>query len=530
MGKYNDAYAEFTAKYDLTLKVQAEYKAAKQLAVMDDFVISTSPQEKAQGVYTSVLSSALASHLNKKVKVESGKSYDLSDFNIVDFINEFDKVMEAIRSDEAEEEKTNYTHRKLEGLPMGRVAKDAWTRVAAGFNKPLHEIWAGQIRKGTLTPENLKSVTDGSIRMLDDMIAGNMNYSDAANKDLANVVMAKNAMAEAINKRSWLSWLNPLNWGPNRRENAYLKALNEKINTYRQNNFPVDNVVPAECSSNMLGKALSELEKTYGAINQPAQPAQTAAKPEKKKEAKAQKKAEPKKKANKKEAVKPISAQLEEVIANKFDSPVFDDLYEYIKEVSGVDLGARKQILRVNSGTAFNPIVQLNKDFEDPERKDLVSYGGMDAGTSSRKVRDSENTVKEMAKTCFKFFYDNSTLTLGVTKGSEKSIAVAQTITNYVMNKFSPAKTEPEKYGKYADNYVLKDDKLLSELTGLEAGSKEITSARNIMHIKPEDVIKEADRTNLNLKSEDIEKKPVNQELSGKANEVPVKENNNLTK
>ena len=527
MGKYEQAYAEFTAKYDLTLNMQNEYKAAKQLAVMDDFVISTSPQEKAQGIYTSVLSSALASHLNKKVKMESGKSYDLSDFNIVDFINEFDKVMDAIRSEDAEAEKTNYTHRKLEGLTMGRVAKDAWTRVAAGFNKPLHEIWAGQIRKGTLAPENLQSVTDRSIRMLDDMITNSMNYSDAAKNDLANVVMAKNAMAEAINKRSWLSWLNPLNWGPNRRENAYLKALNEKINTYRANNFPVDNVVPAEYTKNMLGNALSELEKNHGAINQPAQPAQTAAKPEKKKEAKVQKKSEPaKKKANKKEAVKPISAQLEEVIANKFDSPVFDDLYEYIKEVSGVELGTRKQILRMQSGMAFNPIVQLNKDFENPDRKDLLSGGGMTASASTRNVREGENAVKEMATTCFKFFYDNSTLTLGVTKGSEKSIAVAQAITNYIMNKFSPAKTEPEKYGKYADNYVLKDEKLLSELTGIKAGSKEITSARNIMQIKPEDVIKEADRTNLNLKSEDLEKKPANQELSGKTEEAPVKDNN----
>ena len=167
--------------------------------------------------------------------------------------------MEAIRSEEAEAENTNYTHRKLEGLPMERVAKDAWTRVAAGFNKPLHEIWAGQIRKGTLTPENLKSVTDGSIRMLDGMITNSINYYDAAKNDLANVVMAKNAMAEAINKRSWLSWLNPLNWGPNRRENAYLKALNEKINTYRENKFPVDNVVPAEYTKNMLGNYLKEV-------------------------------------------------------------------------------------------------------------------------------------------------------------------------------------------------------------------------------------------------------------------------------
>ena len=526
MGKYEQAYAEFTAKYDLNLNIQKEYDGANRISSIDDFSMDTSPARKAQNVYISTLSSALTDYISKKVKMESGKSYDLSDFNIVDFINEFDKVMEAIRSEDAEAEKTDYTHRKLEGLQIGRVAKDAWTRVAAGYNKPLHEIWAGQIRKGTLAPENLQSVTDSSIRMLDNMITDKMNYSDAANKDLANVVMAKNAMAEAINKRSWTSWLNPLNWGPNRRENAYLKALNEKINTYRENKFPVDNVVPAEYTKNMLGKTLSELEKNHGAINQPAQPAQTAAKPEKKKEAKVQKKAEPKKKANKKEAVKPISAQLEEVIANKFDSHVFDDLCEYVKEVSGVEFGARKQILRINSGAAFNPIVQLNKDFEDPYRKDLMSSGGMDASAGERKVRYGENAVKEMATTCFKFFYDNSTLTLGVTKGSEKSIAVAQAITNYIMNKFSPTVTDPEKYGKYADNYVLKDDKLLSELTGIKAGSKEITSARNIMQIKPEDVIKEADRTNLNLKSEDLEKKPVNQELSRKAEEAPVKDYN----
>ena len=524
MGKYTEAYNEFTAKYEVGFNIKAEYDAAKKIAVIDDFALDTSPAMKAQNIYISALSSALAAHLNIRVKIGDGKDYDITNFDLNDFITEFDKVMDAIRSDEAEKEKTNYTHKKFEGMPIDRVASQMWARVASKYNKPLHEIWAGQIRKGTLTPENLQSVTNSSIRMLDDMIAHNMKYSDAAKKDLADVVMIKNAMAEAINKRSWTSWLNPFNWGPNMRENDYLKALESKINTYRDNNFPVDSVVPQLYTGNMLDK----LQKTYGAVNQPAQ---TAAKPEKKKETQAKKKSEPaKKKANKKEAVKPISAQLEEVIANKFDSPVFDDLYEYIKEVSGVDLGARKQILRVNSGAAFNPIVQLNKDFEDPERKDLVSYGGMDAGTSSRKVRDSENTVKEMAKTCFKFFYDNSTLTLGVPQGSEKSIAVAQAITNYVMSKFSPAVTEPEKYGKYADNYVLKDDKLLSELTGIEAGSKEITSARDILHIKPEDVIKEPDRTNLNLKPEDIEKNSVKQELSAKANEVPVKENNNLAK
>ena len=203
-----------------------------------------------------------------------------------------------------------------------------------------------------------------------------------------------------------------------------------------------------------------------------------------------------------------------------------DGLCEYVKEVSGIDLSARKGVLRMQSTPAFNPIVQLNKDFENPNRIVLFSGGGIDSAASTRKIREGENAVKEMATTCFKYFYDNSTFQLGVPKGSEKSIAAAQAITNYIMNKFSPAVTEPEKYGKFADNYVVKDDKLLSELTGIKVGSKAITSARNMLHIKPEDAIKEADRTNLNLKSEDIDKNSVKQELSGKAEEAPVKDNN----
>jgi hypothetical protein len=259
MGKYEHAYAKFTEKYDLNLNIQTEYDGANRLASMDDFTMDTSPERKAQNVYISTLSSALTDYIIKKVKIEPQKSYDLSDIDIGGFITAFDNVMNAIRSDEAEKENTEYTHRKFEGLPLDRVANEAWARVAPRYNKPLHEIWAGQIRRGTLPLEQLQRITNTSTRLLDGMV-GPIGYNSAANKDLADVITIKNAMAEAINKRSWTSWLNPLNWGPNRRENARLEELNAKLASYRTAGFPVDDVVPQEYGSNMLGKALAELQ------------------------------------------------------------------------------------------------------------------------------------------------------------------------------------------------------------------------------------------------------------------------------
>ena len=106
MGKYTEAYNEFTAKYELGFNIKAEYDAAKKFAVIDDFTMDTSPAMKAQNIYISALSSALTAHLNGRVKIGEGKDYDITNFDLNNFITEFDKVMDAIRSDEAEEAKT----------------------------------------------------------------------------------------------------------------------------------------------------------------------------------------------------------------------------------------------------------------------------------------------------------------------------------------------------------------------------------------------------------------------------------------
>ena len=427
MGKYEQAYVEFVAKYDLNLNIQTEYDGANRLASIDDFATDTSPARKAQNVYISTLSSALTDYISKKVKIESGKSYDLANIDVGGFIAEFDKVIDAIRSDEAEKEKTEYTHRKFEGLPIDRVANEAWARVAPGFNKPLHEIWAGQIRNGSLSLEQMQRITSSSTRLLDGML-GTIGYNSAANKDLADMVMIKNAMAEAINKRSWTSWLNPFNWGPNMRENAYLKELNGKINTYRENNFPVDNVVPAMYAGNMLEGALSELQNTYGVRHQPTQNTATAVKTNKKVAVQQNIKAP---------SVKLTS--MDEALAHYNENNMQENLRAEIEGIfANVNSPFKKFLLPGMPNNLKQEIMPHWINFE-----------------KSTTNQAKEEDIKRESITLLKMLDVNL---YGITSTMEPKdrIVALQKVANVFMRNFSPA-TSDVKYYKYLDNYFVQN-------------------------------------------------------------------------
>lgn len=442
MGRYDSAYAEFKAKYDLDLNIQAEYDGAKLITPIDDFAVEISPEENARDAYVSTLSSALTSYISKKVKIEPQKNYDLANIDIGGFITAFDDVMNAIRSDEAEKENTEYTHRKFEGLPVDRVANEAWARVAPRYNKPLHEIWAGQIRRGTLPLEQLQRITSSSTRLLDNLAGPNRSYDSAANKDLADVVMIKNAMAEAINKRSWTSWLNPFNWGPNMRENAYLKELNAKINTYRESKFPVDTVVPAIYTGNMLEGALSELQKTIGTVNQPVQNTAKAVK------------------SNKKVAVqqniKAPSVKLtskDEAFAHYNENNMQENLRA---EIEGI-------FANVNSPTKKFLLPGMPAHLKQEITSHWINFEK--ATTNQAKEED----IKRESITLLKMLDVNL---YGITSQMEPKdrIVALQKVANVFMRNFSPA-TSDVKYYKYLDNYFAQNAPLkeIQNIIGDEA-------------------------------------------------------------
>ena len=498
MGKYEQAYAEFIAKYDLNLNIQTEYDGANRISSIDDFSMDTSPARKAQNVYISTLSSALTDYISKKVKIEPGKNYDLANIDVGGFIAEFDKVIDAIRSDEAEKENTEYTHRKFEGLPFDRVANEAWARVAPRFNKPLHEIWAGQIRNGSLSLEQLQRITNSSTRLLDGMV-GSIGYNSAANKDLADVVMIKNAMAEAINKRSWTSWLNPFNWGPNMRENAYLKELDGKINTYRENNFPVDSVVPAIYSGNMLEGAQSNLT-TYIADYKKANP--TSVREPVSKKAPAPQKAPEPEKIPVVDKNAPISQQIDQIRSNfALLDPHYKAIGDIVTKYTNRDAEQIEGVIRM---AIFGELrnMQIENAFLESENQGVADDSSIQKG------------VREMAVGVFKDLYEKLPIMLNIPQGNHSSIAVVQEVTNYLMKNFSPVLQNPEKYGKYADNYVVKVDSYLTEITKEAPGSWTFTAALDLLKIKPEEVMQEPEQIISEVKKEEPKAEEINEEAN----------------
>ena len=197
MGKYTDAYNEFIAKYNLNLDIQAEYDGANRISTLDDFSMDTSPVRKAQNVYMSTLFSALTSYIAGKVKIESGKSHELPALNVRDFVTEFDKVIHAIRSDAAEAERTEYTHRKFEGMPLDRVANEAWARVVPRYNKTLPTLWKDQMKRGHLKIEDARRATHSLFEKLTDKDA----KKEELTGELKNYVAAREAMRQLRESR-----------------------------------------------------------------------------------------------------------------------------------------------------------------------------------------------------------------------------------------------------------------------------------------------------------------------------------------
>ena len=463
-GTYDAAYSEFTNRFNLNgLNLKETYEVNRKLNGLDDFAFDSTPQKKEQSIYLDTLTAALTAYLTEKTKMENDKAYDMSDVSIVDFVKEFDKVMEAIRTDAAPEGEP-YQHTPFAKLSEGVMASRAWKEVKH-FNQPLSGIWGDEIRKGSLTTENLQSMTNRSISMLDSMVTNNIEYSDAAKKNLANVVMAKNTMAAAINKRSWTSWLNPLNWGPNRRENAYLRELKGKIEAYKTAGFPVDNVVPEEYTKNMLGKALGELQKTYVTKKQPAQNPATAVKSEEKKQE--------------------IKVETNPVKNEKTTESKNSTVQQNIK-APAVKLSSMEEALARydNKSVKDNFIAEIEGIFpNDNNPMRTVAIQGI-VGSMPSQIRGhwypinskatnpaKERSIKENAISSLKSFDMVAFLCTQKMNPVDKIVAL-QKVTNVFMRNFSPALSD-SKYHKYLDNYFVQNASL-EQIQGIVGKGKNI--------------------------------------------------------
>lgn len=480
-GAYEAAFEKFRDKYGVDYNIAREYELSRKLSSLDAFTIESTPEEKIKNSYKSMLGTAISYYLENKVRLEGGKKYDMTDVNIGEFINEFDNVMRGVLTDYAEKEGEKYEHKQYVGLSFNDVATAAWGR-ASGYNRPLADIWASQIRKGTLSLDSLQRITQNSTNMLDSMIESRMNYTNAVKSDLASVVMAKNTLEAAKNQRSWISWLNPFNWGPYGRENAYLKELNAKLQTYSQNNFPVENALPEEYGKSILGKALQDLKED---VSKAASISREAKSPVQ------QEKEQVFKEVPVIDKNAPLPVQIAQTLSHDaLRDPHIDALYKIVSKYSH-----NKSDFKVFIGSKFNiSLNSIRAHLEYIENNEMTE----------------ERAMQEMVKNIFEVFYENLPAVAQIHKGGAPSIAMVQQMTDYVMKNFSPAMKNPEKFGKYADNYFVKNADIYKELTGNSPEEWTYGATLDLLDLDPEKVKKENDA----IKSEVNKEKPKQEEIN----------------
>jgi hypothetical protein len=248
----------------------------------------------------------------------------------------------------------------------------------------------------------------------------------------------------------------------------------------------VDKVVPEAYTSNMLGKALSELQKTYGAKNKTQKQTTSEVKEETKENVQEEQKNldpsinEEKEQVfhnenefvaasqntvnNAKPAVKPVKEEktnyaqrANELFDNEdFKEKLHDAMYKIIKDMESPQMrgGAKKSFLRVSAlKTATEKAVKFCESYDD-------------AKTPEEKEEIVKNYTINMV--------GDLTISLSFYRFSDRDNFVAsQKIADLVLNKCTPIAFEGNKYAKYSSNFVAKNDELLNRSINLRGNDSD---------------------------------------------------------
>ena len=107
---YQAAFESFNSKYHIDFNVAQQYDLQRRLSGLDSFSFNADPRTTEKKIYSEVLASTLNVYLENKTKAVPEGTYTTSDFSLVSFLEDFDKLMGAIRTDEAIENNKTYTH------------------------------------------------------------------------------------------------------------------------------------------------------------------------------------------------------------------------------------------------------------------------------------------------------------------------------------------------------------------------------------------------------------------------------------
>ncbi|MBO7187565.1 MAG: hypothetical protein J6V68_04135, partial [Clostridia bacterium] len=221
----------FNTKYNVKFDPHAVAEEARIDDVLDGFRFDQQdPKVKQASNYLKTLFETLSDSLNAQTQINATGYYDLSDFNIVKFVNEFEEIM-AQRNAESKEPKER---KPFEGMNFEKLIEKT-TAKTKEYDKTLYSIWANKVVDGKISFKTLKKITDESIRNIERQERENRPIS---REDLTNIVLAHEAMFRVSQSRGFFWKL--FNFF---REDRYLDSLSNKRMEYVNKNYPVQDIL-----------------------------------------------------------------------------------------------------------------------------------------------------------------------------------------------------------------------------------------------------------------------------------------------
>ena len=406
-----DKQAKFNETWGINVSIEPLETGIRKIAQLKNFTLEQ--KNAAANTYANLFSYVLAGYLKQHSHITENAAYNkMHDFSADTFLNQFEDLM-ATKFEAAN--KNGSTRKPFEGIDRNRFITFA-NNMVNSYNKSLPEVWADRIKKGTMTIEEMQAITDNAQNLL--MVQNKRPGYMPENKKAAllNMVAAYNAMETLRQQRSvwWRFW----NFRISGREQKYLDKLKEQVNALRNTHYKV---------SAALGSANQKLmEQPKGdKITLDSIPVGEA-----------------------ELVLDNVASKLESTINNRqyvreFSEKIFAAIPNGKKLVNGKE----QEFSSLLSATMELVMQNYNKTYDSTQAKDL----------------DPEITVKAQMKLAFADAVTSFTNIIGYENRKERLVA-AQIITDMIMKEFSPARFQPEKYGKYASGYALNNWTEIEEL------------------------------------------------------------------
>jgi predicted double-glycine peptidase len=256
----------FNKKYNVTMfDIGAAKKTARAFKYVNDF-LSTQTLTGDVSVYVSGLTRLMKQYVSNNTKFNEKGNYNLSNFNVKDFVDEYEEIMSAYAQENGIKDRKPHENIVYTSL-LSHLMKDV-----GPLNKAPSNLISKSVLDGKTSISEMQRITDAAnnalgamhlnakaYRKLTEMNAvkdisslpkdEQQKHIDAkkqlaeVEKHLTNVVLAKVAMKQVRAKRSWLWKL--FNRKDNRMEKEYLAKLETQENLLSSKGYPVSEVLLA---------------------------------------------------------------------------------------------------------------------------------------------------------------------------------------------------------------------------------------------------------------------------------------------